>query len=159
MFRWLKWLFAPIGFDPGEAEVYRYHDGKRSIRGDPMAILRRLAMDDNFDIDREIKLSAIPGKPGFQAYDRLMSGIRAGFEIPPCKEGGLTDVQCAALLADFQGWVQKKSDDMPPSPPSVPDTPDSPDGPVPMQSSSDSSSTTQEQSPSSPCPSSPVSAP
>ena len=155
MFGWLRSLIHKPSFE----DAYRYHDGTRWVRGDPMAILRRLSTDENFDYDREAKLSVVPGTVGAVATGKLVEGTRKAFELPSVKEGGLTEPKVAALLLNFMQWLEVVKKNLPLSPPAAPSILDTPDEDLPEGRNLDSTSTAQEQSESSPSPSSPLSTP
>lgn len=146
MFGWLVSWFRKPSFE----DVYCYHDGTRWVKGDPLAILRRLSTDEAFDFDREAKLSVVEGAVGATATGNLIAGVRRAFELPSVKEGGLTEPKVAKLLLNFMKWLEVVKKNLPPSPPDAPSTPDTPEEDLPEGRSLDSTSTPAEPSPSNP---------
>ena len=136
----LSWIRKILGLqkEPSIEDVYRYHDGKRWVRGDPIGLLRKLSLDDGFDYDRERMLAVVDGKVGMEAMGKLVEGIRRAFEIPPVKEGGLTEPKVIKLLLNFMQWLEKVKKNSPPSPPVVQSILDTQDDDLPESKNSHS---------------------
>jgi len=115
MFSWFANLFSDQSSDgvfvPPKRVTYRYWNGQRMVRGDPLALLRALAASDEFNFDVDAKLAAADGELAIKASQRIVAGVRKAFGIQPVDAGGLEDRDCDALLIHFMEWndSQKKS--------------------------------------------------
>jgi hypothetical protein len=114
-----------------ERDVFRFRAGGREVRGDPLAIDRRLfraARDAGEDIDNLLGLIRGPAPPPgveppppspeeialrYEAVGRLLPIVRAGFGVRAIEEdeAGFTEAQTVGLLDRYLGWkvaLQKK---------------------------------------------------
>lgn len=108
--------------------IYRYWDGKRFRRADPMVLYRSLMSHPKFDLsthpqfidenqeDRDITLSAIRDVFGVKAFDGLTGE-------------GLTEEETVQLLWAFVSYCTAKKKSVSPSPTSPPATESNPSGP------------------------------
>src|SRR4051812_25710035 len=115
-------------FSVKEKRIYKYFNGERDVRGDPMAILLRLSTcpDVNFEADLKV-FSIIETKPreGAEAYSRLVQADRHAFKIKPgnddadAPEDSLPDLEVLELTQRFLAWVGgvKKNTSDSPTPP------------------------------------------
>lgn len=117
---------APSGlFTPSERLIYRYWNGSRQVAVDPVAVSRKLARIDDFNIDRDIQIAASGIPDAVVSLGRLVSAARDVFDLEPFAEDdrgrpvGLTETQTVELLANFLTWLgeaQSDADPLPASP-------------------------------------------
>jgi len=151
----LGWLRKITGLaSPSIEDAYFYSDGTKKVRGDPMGILRKLSSDPDFDFDRERMLTAVEGKVGIEAMGKLVEGVRRAFDLPPVKDGGLTEPKVMQLLLDFMQWLEAVKKNMPVLPPAVQLMPDTQAEDSPEAKNSDLTSTPDGQPQEHPSPSS-----
>ena len=139
-------MFGWFRKKPDLGDVYCYWDGREWVRGDPMAILRRLSTDDSFNFSVLAKLSCAPDQMGMVSSGQLIDGIRKAFELPSVRDGGLTEIKAARLMLDFQRWLADVKKNTPPLPSDAPPIPDSPADNSPVENCSASTSTPTESS-------------
>jgi hypothetical protein len=131
------WFLQCLGFDP--RGIFSFHDGRRWRHVDPMVIARNLAAIS-------IKEKPMPGManlPGFvmvvkekafdaaeframigsgeesqiqEAYFQITKAVRQAFNVRELEQGGLTELECDALLErfdDYLGYVKKNGSGLP----------------------------------------------
>ena len=107
--RWIFSLFVPAtGCDvyrPSERIIYRYHDGTKWVRADPMVLWKRL-MERGPAISIDTQVASSPSKDAKKAHDALIANIRLIFDLAPLNEGGLTEQESADLLDHFLIYTQ-----------------------------------------------------
>jgi hypothetical protein len=107
--RWLKRLFGrrdAFGYRPTERDIFRYYDGRRERRGDPLAIQRALVLDPEFELAIDPGIATVPTPEGIRAAGRTVAAVRRAFGIPAFEEYGLTDAGCLVLFAEFGEFVK-----------------------------------------------------
>lgn len=112
-------------FKPTERLIYRYHDGERDRRGDPLELLRRLTGREGLSLEVDAKLAtgATPEAP--KALGRLVDAVRDVFGVKSLDQGGMTEAECLGLLFHFMQYIAEVQRDFSPLPTSPPPT-DSP---------------------------------
>src|SRR5262245_60989542 len=100
-------------FSDEDRRVYSYHDGRREVRADPLAVRRRLAQAANGDLAGVWKAASAPPKTGeghlpaetagqlelarLEGEERLLGVIRYAFDLPPVDPAtgeGVTEAMC-----------------------------------------------------------------
>lgn len=122
--RLLIGLAHGVGLNP--RGLFRYYDGRRHRRGDPMVIARRLwavkvmkESGDNEPFESLESLKLVKSGIGTkiqQGYAEIAEATRYAFELRPFESGGLTENECEKLLADFEdflGDVKKNGNGLP----------------------------------------------
>lgn len=108
-------VFQPWG--ESERQIYRFHDGTRERRVDPIVILRRLNAVPGLALDDDLALAAVSDKgPEYaveaeKATARLVAAARAAFGLPTPADPesvdveGLTESECLMLLTHFGNYL------------------------------------------------------
>ena len=147
----LSWFLRLLGID--RRAVFRFWDGRKWRRIDPLETMRRLFMDPSFDWDETPTALRQPGVT-FQlaAFGKIAGTVRRAFELPEFEAGGLTEIECWHLLEAFYGYfdhVKKNGSLMPtwPSPTAATSGNSLADVPFPTKPGSVSGPTTAAPSP------------
>jgi hypothetical protein len=145
----ISWLINAIRrriINPRRA-IFRYWDGRR-IRGvDPIAAIRDIKADPEYDEDSHPALVDIGDADAIRI---MANAIRSAIHCPTFEAGGLTELELLAVYHQFLTYTAslKKSSSQPPTPlPSTESTSpsESPDQtPTDSSSQSDSGSTLHE---------------
>lgn len=102
------WPWQNRGGDPystHERRVYRYFDGQRIRKADPLDLYRRMMnVWPNLSIDSKVATS--PSKDAPKAHDNLIQGLRELFVIKPLSEGGLSELEVVSLWDHFMLYVE-----------------------------------------------------
>ena len=120
--------------------IFRYWNGSKTVFGDPLELHRNLQAhpdytEDSFSlITREELRNDIIGE--------LAAVVREVFSIPKLIDGGLTELECVQLLAEFIEYagVQKKSGEQTPTLPTA--TEESLESSVQQKNTNDDSAST-----------------
>ena len=120
MFKFIRrWL----GYDDAR-QIYRYWDGQRMRRADPLRIIRLLTIHPTFDMGSHPLLATMAVRPeatdeevhsamrnSVEATEVCVDAIRQVFDVQTLDSRGLTDGECMALLNDFTLYIEglKKS--------------------------------------------------
>jgi len=117
-YSFLIWCLQCLGFDP--RGIFSFHDGRRWQRVDPSVAARRLwsAMVEQqakpnmvapavpFDSDASRKLIATGIADEMQrGYSEMAQAARFVFQVKPLETGGLTELECAALIDRFEKYI------------------------------------------------------
>jgi hypothetical protein len=140
---WLARLFRrrdAFGYLPNERDIFKYHDGTRRRRGDPLAIQRALILDPEFEIAIDPGVAAVPTPEGLKAAARTIAAVRKAFGVPEFAAGGLTDTGCLILFTQFGQFVGALREAAGPLASSPGPTPASESANSPMPTSVDSGS-------------------
>ena len=108
--------------------VFKYWDGRKLRRGDPITTWRSLLAHDDYQED-DFELIQIDDPPvRLKVIARLSGVTRDVFGIRTVEEGGLTELACVQLLREFRVYanIQKKSGESTQTSPSTTDSPVSP---------------------------------
>jgi hypothetical protein len=117
--RLLRRLFGrrdAFGYTATDRDIFPYHDGTRSRRGDPLAIQHALNSTPGFDVSIHPGAAAAPSKNGLAAAKITADAVRAAFGVPAFDAGGLTDGQCLLLFIQFGEWLGKLREETRPLP-------------------------------------------
>lgn len=109
MFGWFR--RDPTGYTQAEREIFRFWDGGRKRKGDPLAIHRALLTDAEFDAKLDPGISAVPTIAGLKATGRVAGAVRRAFKIPELEQGGLTDGECLQLFCEFGAYIRALTED------------------------------------------------
>ena len=115
LFRRLAWRRA----------IYRYFDGRRWRRIDPLPVWRAIFTDAECRFEDDWPSSFeedTPPEERLQVLQRLAALSRRVFNVKPYHEGGLTEWELHSLLADFIGWMMELKKNTNPSPTPLPTT-------------------------------------
>lgn len=112
---WLaSWFRRSDGDDlyrPSQRLIYRYFDGKRTVKADPLILYKRLMeVSPELSIDAKVSLSDLKDAP--KAHDALIAKVQKIFDLKPLCDGGLTQVEAINLLVHFieyTGMLKKNS--------------------------------------------------
>ena len=127
-------ILALLRFRDRGREIYRYHDGRRWRRADPLAVYRALKAHPEFDWDADPAVAElewkIPEEKDFTSWRKSVDAARDVFGVPRFEDGGLTESELSGLLVDFTAYlgVQKKSGNPPPTSPPATASPPSAEG-------------------------------
>lgn len=82
--------------------IFRFWDGRR-VRGvDPIAVVRALRADDEYDEETHLKLA----DAGHDDAIRITAAaVRRAFGMAGFAGGGLTDLECLAVLLQFLNYL------------------------------------------------------
>ena len=115
MLAWLKsWFRSQDPFDayqPGERLIYKYFDGTKMVRADPLVLYKWYAFHGP-ELLVDLKVSGSPSKDANSAHTSAVAKIREMFEVKTLKEGGLSDFEVMDLLDHFLYYcdhIKKKS--------------------------------------------------
>lgn len=90
-------------YRPRERLIYRYNDGVKDRRADPMVIQRELAKCEALDL--EIKCLGLQTPEAalrsLEAVGNVTGYVRTAFSLPLFEDGGLSEAECIELLNDF----------------------------------------------------------
>ena len=114
MIRWLKNLFARrdgFGYKPNDKRIFPYFDGTRWRKGDPLVLHRALLENKSTELAFDPGVAAIPNLEGMKAVGRLAKAVRESFDVPPVEKGGLTEIECLLLFAEFGKFIQQLRED------------------------------------------------
>jgi hypothetical protein len=114
MFTWIRsWYWNR------KRGIFRFWDGRKYVRVDPLLALDKLVSDPDMDLVRDFKLSE---EGNMEATKRLVAGAERAFGMKGYEEGGLTITEAVSVLSEFILWMhelKKKVDSIPmPSQPS-----------------------------------------
>jgi hypothetical protein len=87
-------------YKPTERLLYSYFDGTKMVKADPLVLYKKM-MDIGPELSINIKISSSPMKEAGKAYADMVEQIRGIFGIKILEEGGLTELETAALLDHF----------------------------------------------------------
>jgi hypothetical protein len=88
--------------------IFKFRDGRRRRRADPLAVWRRLWTDAEVNLERDLQDAFDPDLPDTEslaAMKNLADLTRRAFALPTFEQGGLTEVECQNLLADFLTYM------------------------------------------------------
>lgn len=146
--QWLTWIMGLLGihtmpevakvetavqsddhalYKPKQRLIYRYFDGEKVVKVDPMAVYRKV-MDVGPELDADIALWNSPSNAAVKGLDGIIDKVRKIFDLKPFEQGGLTDVEASQLLDHFLvyvGWSKKNTVTSPNSSSPTPDSPPS----------------------------------
>lgn len=111
------WRRLPLGED---RFIFRYWDGRRQRRADPLEVFRGFFSHPNFDLETDPDLVfAEDLRISLEASARLTTAVRDILQVPPFAEGGLTEAECLRLWQDFFAYTHavKKNGSGPPTSP------------------------------------------
>lgn len=92
--------------------IFHFWDGVRRRRIDPMVAYRALLDHPTFDWETTPKLIDVPDERlSLESLATTTEAVRIAFNLPNVEEGGLTAIECVALLTQFCGYLNglKKS--------------------------------------------------
>ena len=92
--------------------IFRYWDGRRLRKIDPMAVLRALRADKNYD--QAVHLPQVDAGDE-EAIRITANAVRSAFGAPAFADGGLSELELCGVLVDFLTFLAtlKKSTDTP----------------------------------------------
>lgn len=99
-----------------QREIFRYRDGTRERRADPIAVWRALLSDESFEIERDSQLMELNDRG---AWGRCVTATRKALSVPEFENGGLTEDETVNLFQSFCLYVaalKKNSSPTPTSP-------------------------------------------
>jgi hypothetical protein len=95
------------GFRPAARCIYRYHDGRRWVRADPIRIQRELLTDPDLSLETDLKLAMAETPETAAAVGRVVNAVRRAFRVTSFADGGLLDTECIELLGHFAAFLQE----------------------------------------------------
>ena len=102
-------------YEPKEKEVFRFYNGEKMVRADPLVLYKRL-MDKGPELHIDLKVSVSASKDAEVAHKALDRKIREVFNLSPLVDGidatnTLTETQTVELLTAFITYCgfQKKN--------------------------------------------------
>lgn len=102
--RFSIWFWSLLGYDT--TGMYRFWDGRKWRRVDPLAIARAFWLHPKFDWDETpILLQAKNSTTELEGYRLIGLAVREVFDIPEPGKGGLPDSKCLDLLGDFKSYL------------------------------------------------------
>lgn len=126
--RFILWLIGPEEQD--NRLLFRYWDGARDRKVDPIPAYRKLLADPEFDEERHLA----EAKAGDEdAYEICLRAVKRAFAIQDFSEenvGGLTELEKLALLGAFYAYfdqLKKNIETLSTAPPSTESTLPMPD--------------------------------
>jgi hypothetical protein len=94
--RFFQWLYNRRAEQ--SRQIFRYWDGKRTRRADPMAVIVSLREDPEYLSERHDQLIDAGDK---EAQLIAIRAVQRVFGIEPFEQGGLTYTECLSLLMSF----------------------------------------------------------
>lgn len=96
--------------------IFRYWDGRRLRKIDPMEVLRALRADKNYDQAAHLPLVDAGDEDAIRI---TANAVRSAFGAPAFADGGLSELELCGVLVDFLTFLAtlKKSTDTPQSSP------------------------------------------
>lgn len=83
-------------------DIFHYWDGRTFRCADPFVIYRGLSTHPEFDWETDPKmLSVADPAVVLEVSARLAKAVRDVFGLPAVEQGGLTELECQSLLAQF----------------------------------------------------------
>jgi hypothetical protein len=104
--------------------IFRFWDGLQLRRVDPIVVARGLAAHPEFSESTHLPLC---DAGDIDAIATTAGAVRDVFGVPPFADGGLAELECLAVLNDFQHWLfslKKNTNTLPTSPPDTGGTQD-----------------------------------
>lgn len=87
--------------------IFRFHDGQRWRRVDPIRVSICLDAIDGFHpIDTPQLLQVEEGAELLKTAEKVAEAVRVAFKVPQFDDGGLTTLECVNLLADFFDFTE-----------------------------------------------------
>lgn len=123
-----------------QTHIFKYHNGKADVFGDPLALESSLieAVGDLTPLLEKINKvnlnDPLQRLEGIQARRALIAGVRAAFELVPFDSTtgkGMTDDQALGVYLSWCDWTQKKSGNGPDTPSTSQPTDTTPPAPTP----------------------------
>lgn len=98
--------------------IFRYWDGSKLRRGDPLEIYRALMDHPVFNWSVHPVLIDVEDdeKTSLEATAITAQAVRDAFRVRPLDNGGLCQSECVSLLAEFTLWVEDVKKKLSPSP-------------------------------------------
>lgn len=91
-----RWRFSR------QRNLFPYWDGRRTRKGDPVALLRSLHEDDFFNWEVHPQMI----KSGDADAIRICAdAARRAFGVPSFEDGGLTDIEALTLFSKFVAYI------------------------------------------------------
>lgn len=86
-----------------QRQIFRFWDGKRIRAADPLHVLRALRADPEYTDTEHLK----PAANGDDDARRIVaSATRRAFGLAELADGGLSDLECLAILSQFLHWTR-----------------------------------------------------
>ena len=100
----LFWLAYAIGLDP--RGLFVFFDGRRWRHADPMVLARRLWSISGFESDKSRELlRSDQGALKAQGFAEIARAVQKAFSVYEVEHGGLTEIECEALLDRFETYL------------------------------------------------------
>jgi len=88
---------------PTDRDIYGYWDGREQRLADPLVLWNRLWTDQECVFEEDApKATSLQ----LEVHQRIYGLSRRVFQVHPLADGGLTDLECFALLNDFLRYVE-----------------------------------------------------
>ena len=119
---WLKSFFVTDDswsiYKPTDRGIYSYFNGTAIVSADPMELYRALVSADldqdflvatttNFSGDLPTHILQKVRKDADEAYQRILSKVRAAFSLKPVAEGGLPEDRVFELFTHFMDYTDR----------------------------------------------------
>ncbi len=112
LIKFLSWLLGPRRSARG---IFRFWDGQKERAVDPFEILRAIANDPEFVLERD---SSLMIKGDDDATQITVRCVRRAFDVKHFNEGGLLEDECLQLIEgfyEFLGALKKNTNGSPTS--------------------------------------------
>ena len=91
--------------------LFRFWDGRRIRRVDPVVVMRELMNSEHFSLEDDLKLLEVPDtRLVLRKTGEISLGVREAFDLLDLEDGGLTERECVGLcrlFLQYLGHVKK----------------------------------------------------
>ena len=101
----INWFLSAVyrRLNERHRRIYRYWDGRRFRRADPLQIERSLQTNDDFDWSSDLKAALQSGDS--DAVDSVIAAARRAFSFPPFDRGGPTGAEAIQEVIRFTTYL------------------------------------------------------